>query len=268
MGQTNTKMVEIMQFKKWLEHGPTFPIVGGKARIRNWLISLFPRSGRIYVEPFAGRGNVFFKAKKQLNFKEWHLNDVQGDFFNALINTDLENLPQSVPDKQTWDYWRTQAEKGDPRGLLLEPEITWGGRGWQGGPRISTKDASHPPYSRDRYVQRAQAAKEMLTGENIKISAISWENMPWSEYNGQDFVYLDPPYYNSARYYKGKVNHPVLLDHLISANFRWALSGYDSELYEEKLKSFKKVQMERNAEIKGSNIRGKSSVVECVWMNY
>lgn len=54
---------------------PAFQYPGGKARLRSWLLPFFPRSGRMYLEPFAGRGNVFFAARAALDFQYWQVND-------------------------------------------------------------------------------------------------------------------------------------------------------------------------------------------------
>lgn len=59
---------------------PSFRYMGGKARLASWLIGHFPKAGGRYVELFAGRGNVFFKARQSLDFKEWTLNDLDTGF--------------------------------------------------------------------------------------------------------------------------------------------------------------------------------------------
>jgi site-specific DNA-adenine methylase len=191
---------------------PTFAIIGGKSRLRGWLINLFPKEGRIYVEPFAGRGNVFFKAKQELDFQEWHVNDICGDFLHALLKTDLQTLPSTIQDKKSWDKWKKKAEEGDPRGHLLEPEVTWGGKGWRAGVKGFTTKGGHPPYNREKFIPRAEMARELLSGDNVKITSNSWESLPWGEYSHQDFVYLDPPYHEVMDYYcKQAVDHEALL---------------------------------------------------------
>jgi site-specific DNA-adenine methylase len=46
----------------------TFPYPGGKARLAPALVAMMPQNGRLYLEPFAGRGNVFFRAAQILKF--------------------------------------------------------------------------------------------------------------------------------------------------------------------------------------------------------
>src|ERR1039458_9451565 len=107
---------------------PTFPYPGGKARLAKEIVSYFPRSGRWYVEPFAGRGNVYWKAS-QLDFKKWHLNDIRtASFFEAL--RDLG--PCAVPERTETEYYRLWArKKANPRdheALLIEPYLTFRAR--------------------------------------------------------------------------------------------------------------------------------------------
>ena len=55
---------------------PSFSYPGGKTRMAPYLIDLMPKSGKCYVEPFAGRGNVFFRAAEILDYDSYWLNDI------------------------------------------------------------------------------------------------------------------------------------------------------------------------------------------------
>lgn len=46
-----------------LVDAPYFVYRGGKARLRRFIIRWIPTYGSTYLEPFAGRGNVFFIMK-------------------------------------------------------------------------------------------------------------------------------------------------------------------------------------------------------------
>lgn len=41
---------------------PTLAYPGGKAKLAQKLVSLMPKTGRLYLEPCAGRGKVFWTA--------------------------------------------------------------------------------------------------------------------------------------------------------------------------------------------------------------
>ncbi|HUW57522.1 MAG TPA: DNA adenine methylase, partial [Planctomycetota bacterium] len=73
---------------------PQFNYPGGKVRLRKWLVSMMPREGGRYVEPFAGRGNVFWLAACCLKFQEWWLNDIYTKpFFDAIRDVDVVDIP-------------------------------------------------------------------------------------------------------------------------------------------------------------------------------
>jgi hypothetical protein len=54
---------------------PTFSYPGGKARMAKTIVAMAPPSGRLYVEPFAGRANVFWRAAGELASKR-HQNGI------------------------------------------------------------------------------------------------------------------------------------------------------------------------------------------------
>jgi hypothetical protein len=65
---------------------PTIAYPGGKARLAGKLTSFLPTRGRVYIEPFAGRGNLFWAAAERgLKFRRWWLNDIATAPFFAAI---------------------------------------------------------------------------------------------------------------------------------------------------------------------------------------
>ena len=73
-----------------------FEYPGGKAKLLKWLMDYFPIDGDIYLEPFVGRGNVFFNVAQTLMFSKYIINDKNtGRFFKALLDCD----PHTIPDK-------------------------------------------------------------------------------------------------------------------------------------------------------------------------
>lgn len=233
--------------------------MGGKARLRSWLMQYFPPTGNLYMEPFAGRGNVFYKAYTTLSFKEWHLNDIDISFFNALLKADLNLLPQQVT-KDDFEYWKNQK---DDVAKLIEPRVTYAGKGYKAG--YSGTSGTHKGYAGDLYCKTCQAAKDLL--QDVKVTQLSWENLGIEKLNGNDFVYCDPPYYETKASYNN-VNHPDLIRVLNSSGCRWAISNYSNSLYDENLIYKNRYTQERNSEIKGSNTGQRESIIEVLWTNY
>lgn len=89
------------------------------------------------------------------------------------------------------------------------------------------------------------------------------------EFMGNEFIYVDPPYLRSTRLTKRKIynyeydetQHIELLDLLLSLKCKVMISGYFSELYNQKLKKWRRI------EYKSRNRTG-DFTIEYLWMNY
>ena len=239
---------------------PSFRYIGGKARLRKWLISHFPQTGGSYVELFVGRANVFFEAKRQLSFKRWHLNDLNSAFLQALLDADLTQLPDHVS-KETFNFWKNQ---NSAVSAIIEPRITFAGKGYWAG--FSGTSGTHVGYSGSLYRQVCESARSLLSG--CEITSQSWDQVDLSGLGKDDFVYLDPPYYGTTNTTYPNIDHEKLVDFLNAAPFRWAMSGYDNCLYKSSLRFASRYERMRNSEIKSSNSGHKEPVCEVLWMNY
>jgi len=242
---------------------PSFRYMGGKARLRKWLVSLFPTNGRSYVEPFAGRGNVFFEAVQRLSFKNWLLSDQDTEFLEALLTADFSMLPACV-DRDVFERLRKTPK--DVISLLVEPRVTFAGKGYASG--FSGSSGTHVGYSRQNYLAVCVAAKSLLTKPGVVVlDCASWESLPWSSWSQDDFVYLDPPYFGTKASYPN-IDHCALAQVLNRARFRWALSGYANQAYEQQLNFKSRFECVRNSEIKSSNTHNASPVTEVLWTNW
>lgn len=236
---------------------PSFRYMGGKSRLRKWLLSYFPKTGRKYIEPFAGLGNVFFQARKDLDFEEWHLSDIDVSFFVAMLEANLDDLPDKVS-RSDFLMWR---DANNSISKIIESKITFAGKGYRAG--FDGGHESHPPYNGKLHRAICEEAKRLLV--NVKIESVSWNKRDYTGLTQHDFVYFDPPYFGTKASYPN-IDHAELVDLLNAATFRWALSGYDNELYASHLRFTARHERERNSEIKGSNSRKYEAVCEVLWL--
>jgi len=238
---------------------PSFRYMGGKSRLRKWLISHFPKIGNNYLEPFCGLGNVFFESKKSLNFKKWNLTDINPSFLVSLIKVNLENLPEKV-NKNDFEFWKNS--KCDVS-KVIEPKITFAGKGYSAG--FDGGHPSHPPYSGKLHKKTCEIAKQLLS--DVAVFRSSWEEINYDSLDENDFVYFDPPYFETKASYPN-IDHFKLIETLNKLKCKWALSGYDNKLYQCNLIFKNKYEKIRNSEIKSSNFGKYQSVNEILWMNY
>ena len=243
---------------------PAFSHMGGKARLRKWLLQYFPDSGRRYCEPFAGKANVYFAARLQLQFTSWMLADIDPRFLIALSCANFDKLPDSVS-KDEFSFWvKAASVNGDLQQVswLIEPRITYAGKGYRYG--YNGSSGTHVGYSGSNYRKVCEAARGLIQG--VSIWQRSWESMlPMLE--AGDFAYLDPPYYETLASFEN-VDHVQLIDALNTAKFDWAISGYRSDLYDTRLEFKCRFECERNSEIKSSNSGKREGVIETLWTNY
>ena len=241
---------------------PSFRHMGGKARLRNWLIEHFPKSGGFYVEPFVGKGNVFFASVQKLHFNAWMLADLDTQFLESLLLAELPQLPDTVT-KSDFEDLKTRK---DFISRILEPRITFGGKGYQAG--FSGNSGTHIGYSKSNYLKVCEAARTLLKNPNVFICSLPWDKLvPGMNLTSNDFVYLDPPYFGTSAPYPN-IDHQALVTTLNGSQFKWALSGYDNNLYQEQLKFANRFDIQRNSEIKASNKKQYSPVTETLWTNY
>lgn len=217
------------------------------------------------MEPFAGRGNVFWAAaSSQLGFQQWALNDIRtAPFFETV--RDIGDTVE-VPEKSCVEYGRQREafRRGDPKAILLEPYFTFSGdgygRGLQGknGPTVAG------------YTRTLRVCHRLLHTTNAIITDCDWTELGWSSLTPDDFVFIDPPYLGGdVRSYKeNDLDHEDLVRLLKAAKFRWMLTEYAHELYFRELgQPFFIKDMQLNAP-NFRVTRGKERRLECVWKNY
>lgn len=160
---------------------PAFNYPDGKAKYRHRIVDQFPKRGRVYCEPFAGAGNVFYEAcSRGLSYDEWFLND----HMPFLVNLTLCKMGQfpSIVNRKVFEKW---AITNTPEADVLARAITYNGWGYQAGFIGSTA------YNRGRLLNAVWAAKTML--KKAVITADDWDTINYHSFTSADFVYFDPP---------------------------------------------------------------------------
>lgn len=237
---------------------PFFTYQGSKANIRTWVIQFMPTEGRWYVEPFGGRGNMFFLARKQLNFSNWHLNDLNSaGFFNNLASADLNKMPTAV-DRTAFDTFK--ANRQDPWSQIMEPEISHLGH-YRGGYKGAYGKGKTWQFNRDKYAARVQQAQESL--KEVKVTSLSWDQLGLTKYGPEDFIYFDPPYLDTDNRYYKDIDHEAFLTMVRSLKARWMVSHTHHPLYIRNLGKPAATKV-RQAALKGAQKKSET-LAECIW---
>lgn len=210
---------------------PGFSYPGGKVKLREWLVRYMPVSGGKYVEPFAGRGNVFWWAVHVLDYKEWWLNDPwTARWFEAIQRVDLQDIPKKLTLEIARDLYREAMDNRSVNDLAVavEEKVMFAG-----GPGKSISGHWKIQPSMAGLVHRIRLARSILKQVRPRITDSDWLECGLDVLGSEDFVYLDPPYLGTTPglYMNSEMDHGKLLHYLHTAPFLWMLSGYMSPMY-------------------------------------
>lgn len=239
---------------------PRIPYPGAKGRLASILVDMMPRTGRRYVEPLVGRGNVYFAAALSLKFREWHINDVStAAFFLALLQT--RGLIE-VPERTREEYYRQRDlyYLGDARAILLEPYLTFSGGGYKKGGFGGKRSAGAFGYT-----NTLMNCASILVSTRPTVTSLDWKDLELNRLGGKDFVFFDPPYLGAdVRAYSNGFDHLGMVRLLSRAKFRWMLTEYEQDIY---LDAFGEPQYKQVVQL-ACDGRGYDTRTECVWTNY
>jgi site-specific DNA-adenine methylase len=198
--------------------GVRFP--GAKVLLAPTIIDHLPRSGRIYCEPFAGRGNILWRLlEANPDYERIWINDIRTAPYYQALKTDGHRVPIEVRDfyEMKREFELTQS----PRAILHEPFLTYDGTGYlDGGPRSDFRCGV------GRYGYERTMRKLAHTMHVVNPIITDWDYRDVLPYLGpNDLCVLDPPYASCdvGAYRSTDIEHCRLLSLLKHAKFRWLL---------------------------------------------
>lgn len=224
---------------------------GSKWSIADWVISFFPEH-HSYLEAFFGSGAVLFN-KPRSNIET--VNDLDGNVVDLFewIKRDPERLAHEI-------YWTPYSRKVYEDAYTAVPEdslqkavnfyirlnMGYGSRtngekvGWKND--IQGRERAYAAAKWADLPEKIMQAAERLRGVQIEnrpaVELILRFNFP------NVLIYLDPPYVLSTRcrkQYKFEMDdkdHGDLLDAVLSHKGPVIISGYDNDLYNDRLKGW------------------------------
>lgn len=200
-------------------NAPHFKYRGGKAILRRTIVRWAKLNGITYIEPFAGRGNVFFLMERIARFKRWIINDPTTlDFFNAIMRYDGRELPY-LDKKQGLELMDANPEQFN----LMEPVLTRCGGQARLGDSITGVRGENLGEFRLRLLSAKQSLQRTLVQGSDGVDLLEkWHN------DSTAFIYLDPPYLRSkvGVYSDRSVDWYRMFRLLKSARAKWLFSHY------------------------------------------
>ena len=246
---------------------------GAKNRLAPWICKYIPEH-KVYVEPFFGGGAVFFN--KEPSYLEI-INDIDGDvvnFFQVLRDNPDEIIDKIrftpyARDEYNSAYGSCKEEDSAERARIFAVKCWQGfgcGNRYKNGYRRGIGETSpNPARAWDKLPETLLLAADRL--KNAQIENYDAIRLIESVRGGNTFIYCDPPYLEGTRK-KYLYNHEMeddaherLLDVLVKSDCKIMISGYENELYNKRLKGWRKESKNTTAECSVKR-------TEVIWMNY
>lgn len=257
---------------------PVLRYYGSKWRLSSWIIDQFP-AHVCYVEPYCGSAAVFFnKPPSQIEV----LNDLDGEivnFFEVLRNNTDEfiRLIELTPySRDEYELATNEIEKTDPieRARLFYLRV-W--QGW-GGSKLHKNGGWRYQHSYNRgksVIEDWRSTVHLFEAAHRLMNAFIENDCATKvieRYDQPDTLfYLDPPYLPSERCERWKntayaaemdhEDHENLLQKIVKIEGMVIISGYPSELYEDYLHNWSRVQK------KSRTTNTQKLGTEIVWFN-
>lgn len=247
---------------------------GGKWILAPWIISHFP-DHRVYVEPFGGAASVLLRKSRSYAEIYNDLDQEVVNLFRVLRSeraAELVDMVRLTPFARV-DFMDAYSAGDDPveraRCLIVRSFMGFGSNGHNrstGFRSNSNRSGTTPAHDWANYPDHLARIIERLNG--VVIESKDATAVMLTHDGPNTLHYVDPPYVFSTRADLSKdyaheltdADHSALLETLKSLTGTVILSGYPSELYDEALSGWRRIERVALAD-------GASKRTEVLWIN-
>jgi DNA adenine methylase len=187
---------------------------GGKSKLKNQLIPLFPKDYDTFVEPFVGAGSIFYSTPR---VKNEIINDLDTDMY--IIHSGLQQDAKYINDNIIRDFSQTEFDKAKNKNDVLsliykyKASFLTQGKCFNKLERIGMK-IDFTPF------------QERLKGVTILNKDFSDVIKEYD--NSTAFFYLDPPYITKVKYYDNNATPENIYKSLQGLKGKFMLSYNDN----------------------------------------
>lgn len=211
--------------------------VGGKKALRNEIIAQFPQSFERYIEVFGGAGWVLF-GKERSKFEVF--NDADSHLINLYmqIKYNCDKLVKEydwIHSRELFNNYKISAFSDNITDIQKAAQYLYLIKHSFGSTRKSFKTS----VVGSSVINMLSDVKERL--KNVIIENRDFENLIKTYDRDNVLFYLDPPYVETEKYYRGKfsiADHKRLKNVLDNIQGKFILSYNDCELVRELYKDY------------------------------
>ena len=254
---------------------PTFKYSGSKAFLAPWVVGILPKTCRKYVEPFAGRGNIFYRyIHSGGKAQRYILNDkFNSDWLTAvkIYDGDWGFVDDYPIDRNTFNRWLHSAESLER--TIAACWVSYQGNRYRGiDGRVlgcNVTGSSGNRHSKKHTIQRLKSAQAYL--KRSEIYGMDYLRLlKRIRFAPEDLVYIDPPYNVKYEAWYPNIDHSKLIWIAKSLKCRVAISGYFSHLYDDQLLNWNIHTKKRASRAKCTNSSSGDDIVkvEYLWTNF
>jgi DNA adenine methylase len=256
-----------------------FNYFGGKFMHADFIINHLPET-KNYVEVFGGSGVILFNRKPSKIETLNDINSVVINFFECLRDHSeklLEKIYLTPYCQDEYIKCYRDMNKGDKieraRRFFVAVNQSFNGTyarqtGWKMSSHNSRKNISEMCSRWNSKIPNLLRIINRL--RSIQISNMDFRDI-FEKFNNKDtLLYCDPPYVHNTRTNKSEYefemslsDHYYLLELCKKSKAKIAISGYESDLYNEELKRFYKIKAPER-----ETILHKTKRQEILWTNY
>lgn len=234
--------------------------IGNKYKLIEQIVRIFPSKINFFADIFGGSGTVLINTNAQYYLYN-DINPYVSSIFDGMINTNYENIINAIDNiiheyalsktnKEGFEQLREDYNNGKNDWLTLYTLMCYS---FNYQFRFNNNHKYNSSFGKNRSCFSSNQRKSILVMQQkigqkkseIVIYSKNFMGIDYSDFNGDDLLYFDPPYYNSiGNYNDGKrgfegwsVEHEKallsLLDKLNNQGTRFALSNnlkYDNPL--------------------------------------
>lgn len=234
--------------------------VGNKHKLLDQILPLFPNNINTFFDVFGGSGTVLINTKANRYIYN-DINNYVASIFSGLVFNDtdevihkIENIiaeyALSKTNKEGFDKLRDDYNNGRNDWITLFALVCYSFNQqmrFNNNHQYNSSFGKNRAYFTDKQKENLYAMKQRI-GDDIAIMSKSFADIDYSEFGENDFLYFDPPYYNSVGSYNdGKRGFEgwsethektllSLLDKLNSQGAKFALSNnlkYDNPILDQ-----------------------------------